>query len=199
MNDIRNIVNNLISEENLDEGIAGAIVGEFGTSLKNGGRDFVSWFRKTETKMQKLSDRCDELVEWLEAKKKAHPNLSLEMDGFRTWMKTSETFKWRYYMIINDGVFNEIMRDVKDEKKTHLDNMLDINFRDRKKAAEVLERARKVEDLIRIVRTYQSRSKAFYKALVSRKASIWSAPLQFMIAGFSDLESSVRKIVNLAT
>ena len=120
------------------------------------------------------------------------------MGSFYTWMKTSETYRWRYYFLLNDATFSRIMADLQKGGRTELEDLFNMEMSERKQAARVLDNANKITDLIAIVETYKQRAEKFFDGVIKRSTSMNGAPIQVVLLGAADLESSVKKIVRLA-
>jgi hypothetical protein len=184
----------------LSEGILRAKAGEFANDLKGAGTDIAGWFKGVEEKNRTIQEKCDELVTWLKDEEKENPNLSLDMGSFKSWMKTSEYGRWRHYFMLNDAMFSRIMKNIKDDKRTELEDWVaDFDtMAERKVAGKLIENARTISDLVKIVERYKARAAEFAKGILARKSSINGAPFHVVLLGFVDLDSTVKKIVRLA-
>ena len=180
----------------LYEGILKAQAGQAVDTVKGMGTELAGWFQSVDEKTETTLKKCDELIDWLKEEDKDSPNLSLDMGGFMTWMKTSEWARWRYCFLLDDSVFSGIMKDIKAGSTSELENMSGLSLGKRKEAVKVLDNAKTVKDLIKIVETYKSRAKQFFTAIRGEKTH--GTPFQLVLLGYVDLEASVKKIVRLA-
>ena len=121
------------------------------------------------------------------------------MGKFKTWMKTSETFFWRYYFVLHDEVYNDIMRSIKNDEISALEVNVDFNMNDRMRVTYMLDSAKTIKDLIVIVEKYRARCNSIFGGLLKRKRKIQGFPFQVMLLGYNDLNRTVKKIVNLST
>lgn len=181
------------------EGYITAIAGDIGRNYTDAWKEIKGWFLGIESKRKYIDESCLDTIQWLKEEDKANPKLNLDLNKFKTWMKTSETYHWRYYFILHDEIFNDIMKSVKNNEITALEVDLDFNMKDRKKVAQKLDSADEIKDLIVIVEKYRSRCNLIFDGLMKRKRRIQGFPFQVMLLGYADLNRTVKKIVNLAT
>lgn len=188
-----------ITEDELAaEGFVTAIAGDIVRNYSGAYREIKGWFLGIESKRKYLNEHCEETIEWLKEEDRSNPKLDLDLGSFKTWMKTSETFLWRYYFILNDEIYNDIMKNAKKNEITSLEVSMDFNMKDRMKVTQKLDSVRSIKDLIVIVEKYRSRCNSIFEALLKRKRKIQSFPFQVMLLGYNDLNMTVKKIVNLA-
>lgn len=197
---LKEMVEEAAQDKLLTEGILRAKVGELANDVKHAGTEIASWFKGINEKARSVQEKCDELVTWLKEVDKDHPGLSLDMGSFKSWMKTSEWMRWRHYFLMNEAMFGRIMKNIKDDQRTELEDWVSDfdTMAERKQAGKLFENARTVKDLIRLVETYKQRADQFTKAILARKSSINGAPFQIVLLGFVDMDSTVKKIVRLA-
>jgi hypothetical protein len=181
------------------EGLIKAVAGDFVRDYTDAYREIKGYFLNIESKRKYINELCQDTIEWLKEEDRAHPHLNLDMNAFFTWMKTSETYYWRYYYVLNDQVYNEIMRQIKNTEITELEDIVDFNYKERKKVARMLDSAKTIKDLIIIVERYRARCNNIFHGLTNRKRRIQFFPFQYLLSGYSDLNRTVKKIVNLAT
>jgi hypothetical protein len=199
MTNVNQMVEFLLNEnEELNEGFLRASAGAIGSIGKSMNDEVKGWTKNEKEKAQQISDNCDGIIDWLKEKDKEYPNLNLDMGAFYTWMKTSETFNWRYYFILNDGTFNSIIKSIKSGNTSEIEGMANFDFSDRKQATQILDKAKNIKGLIEIVDRYKKRSNELYNAFVARNTKIKGAPLQVALLGSSELSMACKKIVNLA-
>jgi len=182
----------------LDEGFIRAQVGAALQSYSSAGTEIAGWFKGITEKNRAIQEKCDDLVEWLRDEDKANPDLKLTMGSFYTWMKTSETYMWRYYFLLNDSMYNKILKDISADGRTSLEDMFDLDLQKRKDTAKMLDNVLTIKGLIEVVQKYKTRADNFAKAILKRKTSINGAPFQVVLLGFTDLDMTVKKIVRLA-
>lgn len=78
------------------EGIARAVVHDAATIYTDAFREVKGWLLGIESKRKYVEEICTDLIDWLKDKDVDHKNLDLDMGTFKTWMKTSESFFWRF-------------------------------------------------------------------------------------------------------
>lgn len=183
----------------LDEGVVSAQLGQnLVDSMKFVGRNFVDVFKKSDSAREALKSRSDNLLEWLRDVKSDEPKLDLTgKRSFHEWLKTSTAFRWSFYFILVDSVFAEICSDIKTGKTNRMNDALHVNVGERKPAMAMLDRAKTVDDLIKIVELYVKRCNVVFDLDRQHHASGMST-YGMMLMGFSDLETTVKKIVRLA-
>lgn len=194
------------------EGVATAIVADVGHSLHNAASSVRGWFEGIRKKREHINDNLDNTIEWLKDESREHPNLKLDMGAFKTWMKTSETSLFRYYYLLNDSVYGEIVATLKKGELSELEDffghlvnqtaaanvMVSADMKDRRSATRMLDNIRTIGDLTAIVFRYKSRVNVIYDLLEKRDRAINGFPFQLMLRGAADLKQTVKKIVNLA-
>ena len=121
------------------------------------------------------------------------------MGNFFTWMKTNEVFYWRYYFVLSDDVYNDIMKSIKKNEITAIEVNFDFDMKERMRVARSLDSAKTIKDLIVIAEKYRARCNTIFDGLQKRKSRIHNFPFQVMLLGFNDLNRTLKKIVNLAT
>ena len=180
------------------EGIVKAVLHDAGSSYTDAYRGIKGWFLGIETKRKYIEEICVDLIDWLKDKEADNKGIDLDMGSFKTWMKTSETFFWRFYFLLNDDVWRDIESDLKKGELSTLEVIYDLEFKDRVKVTRYLDSVDNIPDLIKIVETYIKRSNRFFELIVQRKIKIKMAPFQVILLGATDLRRTVKKIVNLA-
>ena len=189
-----------ITEDDIaQEGIIKALVGDAVRGIPEAYREMKGWFLGIQSKRNYINEQCQDTIEWLRDEDKSNPKLDLDMGTFKTWMKTSETFYWRYYFLLHDGIYNDIMKSIKNNEISNLEINMDFNMKDRMKVAQMLDSIRSIKDLIVVVEKYRARSNAVFEAMLKRERRIQSFPFQVILLGYNDLNRTVKKIVNLAT
>ena len=181
------------------EGLVTAVVGEIGREYSSAYREIKGWFQGIESKKRQINEGCLDLIAWLKEEDQEHPRLSLEMGNFYTWMKTSETFYWRYYFVLSDDVYNDIMKSIKKNEISAIEVNVDFDMKERMRVARSLDSAKTIKDLIVIAEKYRARCNTIFDGLQKRKSRIHNFPFQVMLLGFNDLNRTLKKIVNLAT
>lgn len=205
------------------EGVVSAQLSNIGSVYTDAFRDLKGWFLGVETKRMYIEEICDDLLQWCKEQDVKNPELSLKMGAFKTWMKTSEVAWWRYFFLLDDKTFNEMMKNIKNDSYTEIekidyDRRVDevvkinpltrlawfvghtFNQQDAKKRASLLiDNAKNIKELIKIIELYKSRSNEFFKAITDRKKKIPGTPFQMILLGATDLRRAVKKTVNLAT
>ena len=184
-----------ISEEGFIKAVAGDIVRVYTDAYK----EVKGWFLGIESKRRYIDESCRDTIEWLKDEDRDNPRLSLDMGSFATWMKSSETFLWRYYFVLNDQIFKEIVEAAKKENITAIETLADFDLKERMKVTRLLDSAKTIMDLVVIVEKYRSRCDLIFSLLLKRKRKIQNFPFQVMLLGYADLNRTVKKIVNLAT
>lgn len=179
----------------LSEGIARAYAGSVGTMVK-GEVDSLSSIAKSQSEQfQVVTRECEAMVDWLNEKKQDHPNLSLDMGAFKTWIKTSPSFTWRFYFMLDNTTFNGILKAIKSGVRSDIEKYHSVDLSSRIAATNLLDRAKKIDDLIGLVNLYKTRCSQVAKAVGGGNKGF---PIFIMIGGSSDLRSAVKRIVNLA-
>lgn len=187
-----------VTEEVAMEGILRAVGHDAISGIADSYREMKGWFLGIESKRKYIISVCDDIIEWLEDKDREYKNLDLDLGTFKTWMKTSATFFWRYYFLLNDKYWKQIEQDLKDSKITGLEALYSIDFKDRKDIATYLDSIDNIKDLIKIVKLYKERTNKFFDLILKRKTKIKAFPFQVILLGTNDLRRTVKKIVNLA-
>jgi len=189
-----------LSEDDIAiEGIVTAIAGDIGRFYTDAYKELKGWFLGIESKRKYINEMCEDTIEWLKDEDRNNPKVSLDLGKFKTWMKTSETFYWRYYYVLSDSVYNDIMKEIKKNEITSIEVLMDLNMSERMKVTRMLDSVDNIKDLIVIVEKYRSRVNNIFEGLLKRKRKIQSFPFQIMLLGYADLNKTVKKIVNLAT
>jgi hypothetical protein len=187
-----------IPNEISTEGVVRAVVHDNLSLIADDYRNIKGWFLGIESKRKYIEEICDDLIDWLKDKDIDEPNLDLDMGTIKTWMKTSETFFWRYYFLLNDKVWSRIESDLKSGDVTSLEVIYDLRYDDRTDIARYLDSVLSVKLLIKEVIKYKERSNKFFELIVKRKIKIKATPFQVILLGAADLRRTVKKIVNLA-
>lgn len=187
------------TEEVALEGIIGASVkdafGQYGSAYS----EAKGWFLGVESKRKYVEEICDDLIDWLKDKEADYKDLDLDMGSFKTWMKTSETFFWRYYFLLNDNMWKEAKDALKHGEITNIEVLTDFNWKDRSQVARMLDSIPDIKGLIKVVEKYKDRSNEYFTSILKRKIKVKNAPFQVILLGATDLRLTVKKIVNLAT
>ena len=180
------------------EGIVRAVIHDGLSNYTDAYREMKGWFLGIETKRKYTEEILDDLIDWLKDKDLSYRNLDLDMGNFKTWMKTSETFYWRFYFLLNDSTWHRIEGDLKQGRITELESIYSIDFKDRQDVTRYLDSIGDIKGLIKVVEIYKERMNKFYALIVNREVKIKSAPFQVMLLGAADLRRTCKKIVNLA-
>lgn len=181
------------------EGLVKAVIGDVGRSYTDAYREIKGWFQGIESKKRQINDGCLDLISWLEEEDRNNPGLNLDMGNFFTWMKTSETFYWRYYFILSNDVYDDILKSIKKEEITAIEVNVDFDIKERMRVARNLDSAKSIKDLIVIAEKYRSRCNTIFSELLKRKRRIQNFPFQVALLGFNDINRTLKKIVNLAS
>lgn len=180
------------------EGIIGAVIHDAGSVYTDAYREMKGWFLGMESKRQYIERICQDVIVWLKDKDLEYRNLNLDMGTFKTWMKTSETYYWRYFFLLDDSTWRQIESDLKAGRITDLESIYSIDFKSRKEITRYLDSIDNIPELIKVVELYIKRSNTFFELITKRKIKIKSAPFQVILLGATDLRRTVKKIVNLA-
>ena len=180
------------------EGIIRATLHDKASIYTDAYREIKGWFIGIESKRRYTEQILDDLAEWLQDKDYEHRDMDLDMGSFKTWMKTSETFTWRYYFLLSNSNWSKVEADLKAGNITNIESMTDFDFTERKNVARYLDSLLTIKDLIKTVDLYKTRMNKFYKLIVERKIKIKGAPFQVILLGANDLRRTLKKIVNLA-
>ena len=78
-------------------------------------------------------------------------------------------------------------------------NLSDFSLTDRTRVTKMIDSIRKIKDLIKLVQLYRDRCNKIFDGLTKRNRKIQNFPFQVMLLGYNDLNSTVKKCVNLAT
>ena len=187
-----------LKEEVALEGIIRAAAHDLGSVVTDTYREIKGWLIAIETKRRYISEICDDLIDWLVDKDIDYKNLDLDMGTVKTFMKTSETFYWRFYFLLDNGIYNQMIADIKANKITNLEALYDTDFTKRQSVTKDLDSIDNIKDLIKVVERYKERSNKFFELIIKRKSKIKSFPFQVILLGATDLRRTVKKIVNLA-
>ena len=180
------------------EGIIGAVIHNAGSVYTDAYREMKGWFLGMESKRQYIERICQDVIVWLKDKDLEYRNLNLDMGTFKTWMKTSETYHWRYFFLLDDSTWRQIESDLKAGRITDLESIYSIDFKSRKEVTRYLDSIDNIPELVKVVELYIKRSNTFFDLITKRKIKIKSAPFQVILLGATDLRRTVKKIVNLA-
>lgn len=195
------------------EGIATAVLADIGHGIHNQARRIVGWFEGVKSKQLHINEIADNTIEWLKDEDRSNKGLSLDMGAFKTWMKTSETFLFRFGYLLSDKMYNEIVSDLKKGDISELERFFEhftnqmnatqtlnsADMQDRRSATKLLDSAKTIKDLIVLVERYRARANVVFDLLLKQDRSIKAFPLQLMLRGASDLAQVCKKVVNLAT
>lgn len=185
-------------------------------------RQLKGIFIGIESKRRYIEEICNDLIEWCNDKKYDHRKLHLVMGAFGTWMKTSETFWWRYFFLLNDSTWNHMLKNLKQDKASKLESagnsvvvrvatsvlpysglawFVGDMFNEanaKTQAAKLIDNARTIDDLIKLVELYKKRSNEFFETVIEHRSEINGTPFQVILMGATDLRRSVKKTINLA-
>ena len=195
------------------EGVITAQIADIGHHIHAGASEIKGWFEGATKKRNHINEVLDSTIDWLKEEDRDNKNLDLDMGSFKTWMKTSETFLYRYYYLLADPVYNEIVSNLKKGESSELEDMFghfvnnanaqntlnSADMKDRKSATRMLDNLRTIKDLIVVVNKYKARINVIFDLLEKQERKIKGFPFQLMLAGATDLRVTVKKIVNLAT
>lgn len=204
---------NFVYHEVATEGVATAVVADTAHGVHNLATSVKGWFEGVSKKRKHINEIAESTIEWLKEEDKNNPRLNLDMGSFKTWMKTSETYIYRYFYLLSDSVYNEIVTDLKKGNISELEDMFghmvsqtnaaetmnSHDMKDRKSATRLLDSVKTIKDLIVIVDKYKARVNLIFDLIEKRDRSIKGFPFQLMLSGMADLRQTVKKIVNLAT
>jgi len=185
-------------EQIVVEGYVRAIAGDVKRTYTDAFRDIRGWFQGINTKKEQINKNCLDAISWLKDKDLEHKDLDLDMGSFATWCKTSATFYWRYYFVLNDKIYNDMLNAIKNDEITKLETLVDFDMIEREKTARMLDSVRTIKDLIVIVERYRSRTNLLFEKMLARKTKIKNTPFHILMLGGLDLIRTVKKIVNLA-
>lgn len=180
------------------EGIMSALVHTAPAMAHSMLTDVGGWLRDMESRRRYINSVCEKIIEWLEHKDKQYDNLKLEMGFFKTWFKTSPTFFWRYFLLLNNYAWADIKKDIKDKNPDVLLNNLTANMPDRKAAAQHFEKAANIKDLIKEVRCYIKRNDEVHELIMRHRPLRSKTISQIVLSGAIDMRITVKKIVKLA-
>lgn len=194
------------------EGIATAIVADIGHKVHGQVSRVLGWFEGVRSKQQHINDICEDTIAWLRDEDRSNKNLDLDMGALKTWMKTSETFTFRFGYLLSDAMYNEIVSDLKKGDISELERFFEhfvnqvsaaetlnsADLKDRRSATKLLDSARTIKDLIVLVERYRARVNNIFELLQKQDRSIKNFPFQLALRGAADLRTAVKKAVNLA-
>jgi hypothetical protein len=192
------VVPQLPSDDIAVEGIVRAKLGEAGKNFTDVYSEMKGWTQGVESKRRYLNELCEDDIAWLKDKDSDYKNLDLDMGRFYTWMKTSETMYWRFFFVLSDEVFNDIVKQIKKDEITDLEVLTNMDIKERAKVTRKLDSVKTVKDLIVVMEKYRSRCNMIFEGLGKRKRKLQSFPYQIMLLGQKDLSRTLKKIVNLA-
>ncbi|MDD2819468.1 MAG: hypothetical protein PHN51_11830 [Candidatus Nanopelagicales bacterium] len=162
------------------------------------GSEIKGWFEGVATKQRHINEFAEETIQWLKDKDNENKGLDLDMGAFKTWLKSSEAFYWRFYFFLNDKIFNQMVSELKKHESTKIEGVADFDMKERTEATRMLDNARTIKDLIVIVNRYRARVNLVFDLIQKRKRAVKGAPFQVALLGMVDLNKTVRKIVYLA-
>ena len=180
------------------EGIIGAVIHDAGSVYTDAYREMKGWFLGMESKRQYIERICQDVIVWLKDKDLEYRNLNLDMGTFKTWMKTSETYHWRFFFLLDDSTWRQIESDLKAGRITDLESLYTVDLKQIRETTRYLDSIDNIPELIKVVELYIKRSNTFFDLITKRKIKIKSAPFQVILLGATDLRRTVKKIVNLA-
>ena len=180
------------------EGIIGAVIHDAGSVFTDTYREMKGWFLGMESKRQYIERICQDVIIWLKDKDLEYRNLNLDMGTFKTWMKTSETYHWRFFFLLDDSTWRQIESDLKAGRITDLESLYTVDLKQIRETTRYLDSVDNIPELIKVVELYIKRSNTFFDLITKRKIKIKSAPFQVILLGATDLRRTVKKIVNLA-
>ena len=180
------------------EGIIGAVIHDAGSVYTDAYREMKGWFLGMESKRQYIERICQDVIVWLKDKDLEYRNLNLDMGTFKTWMKTSESYHWRFFFLLDDSTWRQIESDLKAGRITDLESLYTVDLKQIRETTRYLDSIDNIPELIKVVELYIKRSNTFFDLVTKRKIKIKSAPFQVILLGATDLRRTVKKIVNLA-
>lgn len=194
------------------EGVIRGTINSLGDDIKGMGSLVKGWTEGIAKKREHINKLANDTIEWLKEKDNKYKNLDLDMNSFKTYLKTSDVYYYRYYYILNDSIYNEIVNDLKKDKISELELFLDhfinqnrtrkdmvsTDSENRRSATRMLDNIRYIKDLIVIVEKYRSRVNLIFDLLEKRDRKVKGFPFQLMLRGMLDLQLTVKNIVNLA-
>lgn len=194
------------------EGFVTGVVADIGHGLHNTVTSILGWLEGAKKKRAHINEVLDNTIDWLKQEDKENPRLNLDLGSFKTWMKTSETYLYRYFYLLSDPVYKEIVDSLKKDEISELEDffghfvnqsnagntMSSADMKDRKSATRMLDSIRNIKDLIVVVEKYKARVNVVFELMEKRERSIKGFPFQLMLRGAADLRQTVKKIVNLA-
>ena len=182
-----------------EEGWITAIAGDIGRDFTDTYKELKGWFIGIESKRKYIDEQCKDTIEWLREEDRSNPKTDLDVGRFKTWCKTSETFYWRFYFLLHEECYSDIIKAIKNKEISNLEVLTDFSMKDRMKVTRMLDSVRTIKDLMVIVEKYRARCNIIFDGLVKRDRKIQSFPFQVLLLGYADLNRTVKKIVNLAT
>lgn len=180
------------------EGLIGAVLKEVPDLIHNSVTETKGWFKGIETKRAYISDTADAVIVWLKDKDADNRNLDLDMGTFKTWLKTSAAFMWRFYFLLDDGTWSKIKSNLKAGEITSLESMFNADLTKRQEVTNKLDSINDIKGLIKVIETYKQRSNEFFELILKRQIKVKSFPFQVILLGLVDLRMTVKRIVNLA-
>lgn len=180
------------------EGILRATIHDSATVPTDAYREIKGWFLGMESKRKYIEEICTDIVDWLKDKQANEGNLDLDMGSFKTWMKTSETFFWRYFFLLDDENWHRIETNLKAGRITNIEVLENFDMKDRTRIAQLLDSITEIKGLIKMVELYITRSNKFFELILKRKVKVKMFPFQVILLGATDLRRTIKKIVNLA-
>lgn len=186
------------SDEVSMEGYIRAMGGSLVRDFTGAYQEAKGWFTGAHSKQKYINEKCEDLIDWLKDENISHPKLDLDTGTIKTWFKTSEVFYWRYYFILHDDIYNDMIKQLKSGKITKIEDLTDYDFTSRKEVTRMMDSIRSIPDMIVVVEKYRARSNYAIELLLNRDRTVKSFPFQVMLLGYIDLERTVKQIVNLA-
>lgn len=186
----------LYLDDSLQEGYVRALAGEVKDSVVSVGTEIKGWFEDVKSKIKHIDDNIEELLHWLADNR--DKNIQIDNNSkIKNFFKTS-SLQWRFYYLLDDKSFNSIVKGIKENTPTSFSGLFDLELNRRATIAYKLEKAKSVQELSDIVVVYRKRCNEIGNLITAKKEKVKGFPLQIMLLGVSDLNITIRRIVNLS-
>lgn len=161
--------------------------------------EIIFAFKGPEEKRRLISEKADDLIAWLEKIHKEDPKLSLDIPWFIRTLRTAKHGEpWRFYYVLDDDSYHQILRDIANNKKTHIETYVSYKLMAEYKSSKMMKDVKTVKDLIETVKQYKDRTNNIVEKLYRRPLEVEGLPYQTLLGGMVDLTTAVNKIVRNA-
>ena len=161
--------------------------------------EIKGWFQGIESKRLHTLAECDELLAYIKDAEVEYRDLDFDTGTIKQLLfKSGNMYAWRFKFLLDDQAYNKIMKDIKDNKASDLEDLVELDMLNNIKMSKDVQRVTSLADFRKIVETYKERTDKFYKAILARKTTIKGAPFQVILLGIVDLKTLIKGAIRLA-